>query len=607
MVLRTMRSAIYIFFSFALSLLMLSCKDGGTYAVLKDVESYIQTRPDSALATLRTIDESSLFTRKERALYALLHTMALDKNYIDPKNESLIMPAVDYYRKHGTPDEKLKAFFYLGRICMYNKDYNSAVNHYTEGYQIINKCRDYRYRTMLCDDLSKCFTINYYRDESVKYEEEAVSYFPRFNKSEAAYADALLGLSAVYGNAGEWIKADSILTIVENMEISDKSRSNMCLQRGRYYAKARPFRDYKLACSYFEEGMSLGGIKPENLSPTGFMFSYVSSLNNEGRSDEAADILSKYEAAHIYRDDKTQTSFYNNLSHIAATRKDYKTAYTYLRQSLYYQNRDLDAALKGSAYRSQMDYFVTKKKQNDELVSKQRVSIICIGLISLLIALLAFLLYRRQRARMLKESNTYAEIAELSRMKLLEAQAVIDEEKKHVEQLSEEASSLKDRLSGAEKSLSSLEGQVLDKEKTLSSLRSEYANMYREKFRYLGELCETYFRASGFNEPQRHVYEKVQRMIKDISGDRDGQQRFEKMIDKELGNIMKYFREDFPNYLEDDYRFVSYVFVGFDSTTLLVVLGMPSQSSVYVKKNRIKNAIKNSSSPRKDLYLSMFL
>lgn len=607
MVLKAMRSAIYFFFSFALSLMLLSCKDGGSYALLKDVESYIQTRPDSALATLRTIDEGSLFTRKEKALYSLLHTMALDKNYIDPKNESLIMPAVDYYRKHGSPDEKLKAFFYLGRICMYNKDYNSAVNHYTEGYQIINKCRDYRYRTMLCSDMSRCLTAHYFNDEAIKYMEEAVSYYPYFNKSEADYANALLGLSSSYGNAGEWTKADSILTIVENMEITDKIRSKMCLQRGRYYAKARPFRDYKLACSYFDEGLSLGGIKPENLPPSSFLFSYISSLNFEGRTEEAAYLLRKFEAAHIYRDDKTQTSLYNAWSHIAAAKKDFESAYTYLRQSLYYQNRDLDAAFKGSAYRSQMDYFVTQKRQNDELVSRQRISIICIGLLSLLITLLGFLLYRRQRSRMLKESNTYAEIAELSRIKLQEAEAAIDQERKHVEQLSEEASSLKYRLSGAEKSLSSLEGQMVDKEKTLSSLRSEYANMYREKFRYLGELTETYFRASGFKEPQRHVYEKVQRMIKDISGDRDGQQRFEKMIDKELGNIMKHFREDFPNYLEEDYRFVSYVFVGFDSTTLLVVLGMPSQSSVYVKKNRIKNNIKNSSSPRKDLYLSMFL
>lgn len=607
MVLRTMRSAIYIFISFALSLQMLSCKDGGTYAVLKDVESYIQTRPDSALATLRTIDENSLFTRKERALYSLLHTMALDKNRLNPMDESLIMPAVDYYRRHGSPDEKLKAFFYLGRICMYNKDYNSAVNHYTEGYQLFDKCRDYKYRMMLCEDIASCFTSNYYHNEALRYKEEAVSYFQYFNYSEAEYANALLGLSSIYCNAGEWAKADSVMTIVEDMEISDKTRTKLCLQRGRYYSKAPLARNYKLACGYFDEGFSLGGINPENLSSTSSLFAYVNSLNNEGRSNEAIDLLTKFETAHPNRDDKTQVPYYNAWSHIAASQKNFEAAYSYLRQVLYYQNRDLDVAFKGSAYRSQMDYFVTQKKQNDELVSRQRISIICIGLLSLLITLLGFLLYRRQRARMLKESNTYAEIADLSRMKLLEAQAVIDEEKKHVEQLSEEASSLKDRLSGAEKSLSSLEGQVMDKEKTLSSLRSEYANMYREKFRYLGELCETYFRASGFNEPQRHVYEKVQRMIKDISGDRDGQQRFEKMIDKELGNIMKYFREDFPNYLEDDYRFVSYVFVGFDSTTLLVVLGMPSQSSVYVKKNRIKNTIKNSSSPRKDLYLSMFL
>ena len=95
-------------------------------------------------------------------------------------------------------------------------------------------------------------------------------------------------------------------------------------------------------------------------------------------------------------------------------------------------------------------------------------------------------------------------------------------------------------------------------------------------------------------------------MLKEINGDRSGHLRFEKMIDKSLNNIMKHFRDDFPNYNENDYRFVSYVIVGFDATTLSVIFDMPSQASVYMRKSRIKKQIINSGSDYKQSYLEMF-
>lgn len=73
------------------------------------------------------IIEYILRTRASRAKYALLHAMALDKNYIDTADTRLIMPAVDYYEKHGNDVEKLRALMYLG-TAQYNAGlYNQAI------------------------------------------------------------------------------------------------------------------------------------------------------------------------------------------------------------------------------------------------------------------------------------------------------------------------------------------------------------------------------------------------------------------------------------------------------------------------------------------------
>lgn len=88
---------------------MTSCGDCKTERLLDDVDSYIRVHPDSALKVLRKVDSRVLKTNRLRAEYSLLHAMALDKNYIDTADISVVLPAVDYYKRHGSADEKLRS------------------------------------------------------------------------------------------------------------------------------------------------------------------------------------------------------------------------------------------------------------------------------------------------------------------------------------------------------------------------------------------------------------------------------------------------------------------------------------------------------------------
>lgn len=100
------------------SCLMVSCSDSKEQEALNHVEAVIEAHPDSALALLRRVDKVSLGSDKERARYALLMSMALDKNYIDTISFDVIQPAIEYYldRDKGTPDDKLRTYYYQGRI-----------------------------------------------------------------------------------------------------------------------------------------------------------------------------------------------------------------------------------------------------------------------------------------------------------------------------------------------------------------------------------------------------------------------------------------------------------------------------------------------------------
>ncbi|MDE6346056.1 MAG: hypothetical protein K2L55_05245 [Muribaculaceae bacterium] len=90
-------------------------------------ENLIETQPDTALSILSAIDKSHLGDKEERARYALLMSMALDKNYIDTTSFAVLQPAIDYYLKHGTPDEKLRTLYYQSCIYRNRSDDGNAM------------------------------------------------------------------------------------------------------------------------------------------------------------------------------------------------------------------------------------------------------------------------------------------------------------------------------------------------------------------------------------------------------------------------------------------------------------------------------------------------
>lgn len=83
---------------------------------LDSAESCMSASPDSALAILESMDSVHFDSRSQNARYALLKSIALDKNYIDRTDDSLINIAVSYYRHRHNAQYKFKSYYYQARI-----------------------------------------------------------------------------------------------------------------------------------------------------------------------------------------------------------------------------------------------------------------------------------------------------------------------------------------------------------------------------------------------------------------------------------------------------------------------------------------------------------
>lgn len=105
-------------------------------------EKLLPNKPDSSYIILNNIDTLTLNNENTEARYSLLKTMAIDKMGIDTTNLEVIQPAVDYFLKHGNPDEKLRTFYYLGRIYQNKNDYEGARDAFIRGKELLPIIQD---------------------------------------------------------------------------------------------------------------------------------------------------------------------------------------------------------------------------------------------------------------------------------------------------------------------------------------------------------------------------------------------------------------------------------------------------------------------------------
>ena len=133
-----------LFIILSVFLLTIICCDrpSKVWEKMDKAENLMQSKPDSALAILDSIAESDLKGKKEAARYALLKSIALDKNYIDTTTFDVLQPAIDYYLENGTPDEQLRTLYYQGRIFQNMDDEDSAMRSFINCYELKNSATD---------------------------------------------------------------------------------------------------------------------------------------------------------------------------------------------------------------------------------------------------------------------------------------------------------------------------------------------------------------------------------------------------------------------------------------------------------------------------------
>lgn len=520
-----------------------------TDSLLAKADRLMEQHPDSSFAILKNIDHTQLATDKERARYALLMSMALDKNYIDTTSFDVIQPAIDYYlnKGKGTPDEKLRTYYYQGRIFDNKKDRDNALNCFTKALdnaQVINDslclARTLVAQAGLYHDFYdfETYTRNHLRAAKIykKYSYDFYEFDCLLNVLNGAI---LLDNKSL---------ADSVMNLCDTFDTIDE------IQRQALYRQKLSYMS-KLGTKE-ELAEILRNPNSATNNDTNLKLSLALACHKLGENLKAKHFLDSVYESGIEFD----TLKYLAISvTVLRDLKDFEDAF--------YVDWDFSRRLESiNMVKFEQKSKSIKEKHDLELKAqedrRQRDKVVwgCIGLALLLcIVILTYSLY-------------------VKRLKFEHASDLLR--------------------------IQNLQNNLFESDKRHENISNKIGNLFSTRFKLLDGLASSYFECKETGQEQKRIYAEVKNSIVDFSSDTTTQELID-IVNGYKNGLMDNFKTDYPKLPTSQYRLALYIFCGFSLSSISIFMDTDLRN-IYVYKSRLKSIIAKGESTRKDEYLRYF-
>ena len=539
-----------LFLAFAL----IGCTDSTTTSIIKEAHTIMKEHPDSSLSLLRSIDTTLLKSTKKWAEYELSYAMALDKNYIDTTDESILRHAKVYYTKHGRADLRTKMWYYLGRIQENAKEYDTAILSFQEALDNVEKTNDVRMKGMINSCIGTIHNANFNNIDELKYQIAARECFLEYNDSLDLDISAFK-LAIAYQDNRLFSEADSLYNM-----ITEESSIYPIALRNKANTEIKRRRDNpSLVVDWYEKAMAKGA---SMTSDSWYLYAYALLLS--GKKDKSERIVSQLESW-----PKDINAYYWRYW-IAKEQGDLHTGFDNFEKYSSLRDSVVRKQLEQSVYKAETERYrrLQEAASNKASTLKMLITLAVFAFI-LILLICAFLYEKRLRSSELQNRELLSKVQEAEHMLDLA------------------------RLK---------ESEAQDDKDTLLNLRSLFARMYKNRFAKIGELYNLNPELSPkYDNNIKQYTDYINTILKEISGNEEDQEAFEDRINHDLDNIMLKLRQEFPKLKEDSFRFLSYVIVGFKDTTIANITGM-SYDSTRVKKSKLRKQILSTQSPNLTLY-----
>ena len=563
-----------------------SCGNREAERVMDSAEDVMWTRPDSALAALESIDTLSLKTKAQRARYSLLYTMALDRNRITIRDLRVIKSAASYYERHGSKDDRMKMYFYLGTAQYDTGDPESAIASYIRSKEYSSHSDNLVFKGIISSSISDVYLWNNNNTESILYCKEACDYFAQAKDSFRLWNTTGL-LANRYSNIRDWTKADSLYSIFFSQPVRDTSIYSGQLLNLAWNNIFKPGSDPHESIDLFRKATGEYGVIP-SISDYG-VYAYASDVI--GDHDTANDIIRQLDKV-----DSSSTILKIWKYRILKRRGDYKEALVYLEQSIDDRDSEVLETVGQSVALAQSDYYENKSLLLDKDRRIQRQMKWLIFLIALLVVASGLGIYSKRKKLWQRQMEEMSFINDEVNQRLNE---ILLSEKEHLRAID----SLKSANELAEKNIQTLSEKLSDaaeKERMLMVLRAKYVQANKRQYAQMNDLCRQYLEFPKTSQSGKdEIYAKVKKILAIL--DEPNEKELESMLDDNLDGIMTKLRAAIPDTTEKDFRFISFLILGFDTKTIAGMMDY-NVNTVYTKRYNIKEKIARLDDENKTLF-----
>lgn len=230
-----------------------------TDANLHIAEQLWETNPDSASIILNKIEEPENLDDETFAKWCLLHSNLSHEELFTEQIER----AAKWYKLHGTTKENTQILLGLGKSLADQGDYDQAMTHYINAYEIAQKNKLYNMAGQLSCYMGDLYEQINLIDESIKKYRLAAGHFKTAGNMKS-YVCALRDLGRDYALSDSVtlalqviLHADSISSELNNINV----RSSIKNALGNIYLMCQ---EYEKAEGYFLNALQLGENKLPN-------------------------------------------------------------------------------------------------------------------------------------------------------------------------------------------------------------------------------------------------------------------------------------------------------------------------------------------------------
>ena len=395
--------------------LLVSCAPKEFQSTLDVLESRIEQAPDSVLSVVESIAPSKFASRKLKARHALLHTIALDKNYIDLKTDSIIAPAIKYYSRRGTANERFKTLYYHGRIFQNAGDTESALDRFIKASDLASEEVDSL-------ALARCYAaqgILYF--ESCDYQKAAQAdrnaadiFFAVGNTN--SYVNRVLRESICWYSLNQMTRMKECLDEVEpyKSNISESALSSYYSRLLSYYVDTGNYKNVQGTLIEYLDRI------PEHKVNWNVVFTAYGTIKDFDNMDIAIQKYAQYNKSRDVR-------YYALMSNYLESKELYKEAMDSYKEYI----KAIDSSYTTTHVQNVRlieEQYIKEKRILEQKINNLTLSIVIIVIAFLLIVSIVYAINRKKEAQNIKDLYLTLEQEKTSLEKMLESSVSLDDD-----------------------------------------------------------------------------------------------------------------------------------------------------------------------------------